>query len=182
MLPDESILSPSGNDRRTLRARDFTAKEHLRFCMLTAGWYEVFIGGRILNLNELRLYTSISLYYNRTKERSYPGGTELENYFQADGSEERRSLSGLAKLGLAERWKQRMNSRTTWRFFRLPYVDSKGRHLGTRQQPTACELLAAVTPPAGYEWLQNAELLTPLVTPEQVEQEIERRLCRWTDA
>lgn len=178
----ETIISNERAENLTPRSgtetKDYTAKEHRRFCMITASWFEVFIGGRVLNLNEWRLYTALALHYNREKMRAFPKGVHLENYFQADGAEERRSLKGLAALGLVERWRQRVNSRKALRFFRLPYVDDKGRHIGAIQQPLAHELLT--TRPEGYDWVPKAELLTPRLTPEQLREEFDRRLIRWT--
>lgn len=161
---------------------DFEGDQHEGFWMPTRCWVEKY--GVLLTLNERRYYDLQALYYNKNQKRSFPGREQIEAYFSRDPAQECRARKGLAMLGLIEWWREPSGRRYSRRFFRMPYVAANLRHYGTRKQPSADELLALKASgelPEGYEWLEKygVELLTPRVTPEQVDDEVGRRIARW---
>jgi hypothetical protein len=180
--------APSGDERYELpEFPEYEDKISGGFWMPTRSWEQEF--GWIIKPNERRLYVTTSLGYNAEQERSFPGKEQFDAFFDVDGAQERRARKGAASLGLLEWWygpfRNRQNKLCFAKFFRMPYVKSKGYHMGTRQQPSADELLkarASGTLPDKYSWLRhkNTELLSPRFTEEQIADEIARRLGRWS--
>jgi hypothetical protein len=168
--------------------RDYEGTHHEGFIAITRGWLDHF--SPLLTLNERRLYDALASFYNGKQMRSFPKKDQLESCFCAFGSELCKARASLARLGLIEWWygPYLLNGKKHWGdFYRLPYADKRSRHMGSKQQTCAYDLLKLRREhpeqlPEDLAWVRErkTKLHTDAVTDEQVAAEVGDRLERYT--
>jgi predicted transcriptional regulator len=124
--------------------------------MVTRGFLEQFC--LELTRNEWTLYLALSTFLNFEQRRAFPSVTELETVLPIDRPSRSKAFRKLIDLALVEVWAEKVGRRRRT-FYRFPYIDEKGHHVGQRQQSTAEELLqwnAEGSLPPGFEWLKEA--------------------------
>lgn len=148
------------------RSVDYCGEFYGNFCMPTAGF--LIEASYLMGKNDLLLYLGIGIFYNVAQERAYPKPIHLDAVIEGmDRHEKSKAMKRLEMMGRIERWKQPApykNIERWWKFYRMPFVNKEGHQVATRQQYSARELLALKADrkiPVGYEWLRQAELLTP---------------------